>query len=129
MWFFLNFFFLCLAGVIHFYENEQDITSLDQWEREYFLYTKVDFLLFVKFYLLIDILNDLVFDVLPLLFPSSVDFFVYFYSFVYFNSFCVTLYFDSFICVFVFLDDGDSILQTFSCVESILFLEAMDSTK
>jgi len=29
------------AGVTHFFHNETDFTSLDQWEREYFLFTKM----------------------------------------------------------------------------------------
>ena len=29
------------AGVTHFYQTETDFTSLDQWEREYFLFTKM----------------------------------------------------------------------------------------
>ena len=36
-----NYYTMSRAGVTHFYHTETDFTSLDQWEREYFLYTKM----------------------------------------------------------------------------------------
>jgi dynein heavy chain len=37
----LNYYTMSRAGVTHFYQTDTDFTSLDQWEREYFLYTKM----------------------------------------------------------------------------------------
>ena len=36
-----NYYTMSRAGVTHFYHTDTDFTSLDQWEREYFLYTKM----------------------------------------------------------------------------------------
>jgi dynein heavy chain len=36
-----NYYTMSRAGVTQFYQTETDFTSLDQWEREYFLYTKM----------------------------------------------------------------------------------------
>jgi hypothetical protein len=36
-----NYYTMSRAGVTQFYYTDTDFTSLDQWEREYFLYTKV----------------------------------------------------------------------------------------
>ncbi len=36
-----NYYTMSRAGVTHFYQSETDFTSLDQWEREYFLYVKM----------------------------------------------------------------------------------------
>mmetsp|Transcript_44339 Transcript_44339/g.86753 ORF Transcript_44339/g.86753 Transcript_44339/m.86753 type:complete len:4144 (+) Transcript_44339:98-12529(+) len=36
-----NYYTMSRAGVTHFYQTETDFTSLDQWEREYFLFTKM----------------------------------------------------------------------------------------
>jgi len=36
-----NYCTMSRAGMTHFYQNETDFTSLDQWEREYYLYTRM----------------------------------------------------------------------------------------
>ena len=36
-----NYYTMSRAGVTHFFQTETDFTSLDQWEREYFLFTKM----------------------------------------------------------------------------------------
>ena len=36
-----NYYTMSRAGVIHFYENDADFISLNQWEREYFIFTKI----------------------------------------------------------------------------------------
>jgi len=36
-----NYYTMSRAGVTHFFKAETDFTSLDQWEREYFLFTKM----------------------------------------------------------------------------------------
>ena len=36
-----DYYTMSRAGVTHFYYGETDFTLLDQWEREYFLYTKM----------------------------------------------------------------------------------------
>lgn len=45
-----NYYTMSRAGVTHFYHTETDFTSLDQWEREYFLYTKMMEIPFFKKY-------------------------------------------------------------------------------
>jgi dynein heavy chain len=45
-----NYYTMSRAGVTHFFESETEFTSLDQWEREYFLYTKMMEIPFFKKY-------------------------------------------------------------------------------
>jgi len=43
-----NYYTMSRAGVTHFYQQETDFTALDQWEREYFLFTKMMSIPFFK---------------------------------------------------------------------------------